>query len=49
MNIFDQDLEKNGAARSAFRADPDNVHRQIQKFALRELAAAASPPKETPK
>ena len=75
MNIFDQDLEKNGAnfvplspvsfvERSAevFADAGDKAPREvrfvpipitstgkIQKFALRELAAAASPPEETPK
>ena len=75
MNIFDQDLEKNGAnfvplspvsfvERSAeiFADAGDKVPREvrfepipitstgkIQKFALRELAAAASPSEETPK
>ena len=75
MNIFDQDLEKNGAnfvplspvsfvERNAevFADADDKVPREvrfepipitstgkIQKFALRELAAAASPSEETPK
>ena len=75
MNIFDQDLEKNGAnfvplspvsfvERSAevfadagykvprevrFEPIPKTSTGKIQKFALRELAAAASPSEETPK